>query len=242
MFGLEAALGEISSLSPTAIAIMMGVGVVVGLSPGSLPLIAACSTLMVPGASDAPSVDRWKSLRVALAFVLGIALVDATLGALFGAFGFLVLRLLAEVMTYAYLLLGILLFILALALLRLVRFDFRLVSAPSAGRSGVPSALYLGLAFGLTTCPACTPLILPVLMAAAGSADPAMGGVLLFVFGLARGVPIIVLGGSATLLQKVVARKRVVRSVEKAVGIVLLIASGMLLYQAGIYAGLFAPI
>ena len=40
-------------------------------------------------------------------------------------------------------------------------------------------------------CPACTLLLLPVVAAAAATADPVMGAVLMFLFGLARGIPIV---------------------------------------------------
>ena len=48
----------------------------------------------------------------------------------------------------------------------------------------------------LSTCPARTPLLLPV-TAAAGSADPLMGAVLMGTFGIARGVPIVIAGALA---------------------------------------------
>lgn len=53
-------------------------------------------------------------------------------------------------------------------------------------------AFALGLPFGFSTCPACTPMTLPILAAAAATGSLWLGAALMFAFGLARGAPLLV--------------------------------------------------
>jgi cytochrome c-type biogenesis protein len=90
---------------------------------------------------------------------------------LFGLVGFAVLRALAELLPLAYAVLAVALAIASLALLRVIRVTIP-VFAPTTNpaRSFLGSYL-VGMPFGLSTCPACTPLLLPVVGAAASTAD-----------------------------------------------------------------------
>ncbi len=84
-------------------------------------------------------------------------------------------------------------------------------------------------------------MVLPILAAAAVSGTPWLGGVLLFVFGLARGVPLLIVG---TVTEKIKAVPRFamwVPKIERASGVLLLLAAVYFLYQSAIYAGLLAP-
>jgi cytochrome c-type biogenesis protein len=99
---------------------------------------------------------------------------DAVVGALFGFAGFAVMHVLARLLAPVYALLGALLIVGGLALLRMIRVVIP-VLAPSPKRARSFAGSYmLGLPFGLSTCPACTPL-LPVI--AAATADPVLGAV-----------------------------------------------------------------
>jgi cytochrome c biogenesis protein CcdA len=52
------------------------------------------------------------------------------------------------------------------------------------------AAFLLGLPLGLAACPACTPMLWPIATLALLSGGSAYGAVLLFIFGLDRGIPI----------------------------------------------------
>jgi len=241
MFGVESLAQEIGSLSLTAVVLMALVGLLVGVAPGSYPLLAAASGL-VAGQSQGRSPHRFRALFLAAGFALGIATVDAIFGALFGMFGFLVLRILSPLMVYAYIALSVVLAFLGLALLRVVRVNLRLLYAAPRPVSSFWAAFLLGLPFGLSTCPACTPLILPVLMTAAGTGDAWMGGILLFVFGLARGIPILAAGAIAGALGGMFKVMFWIRHIERVGGVLLLIAAVAFAYQAGVYANLLPRI
>jgi cytochrome c-type biogenesis protein len=159
------------------------------------------------------------------------------IGALFGLAGFAFLRVLASVLAIAYALLGLVLVLTGHAMLRIVHVVIPVLTpSPKSARSFVGSYL-LGLPFGLSTCPACTPLLLPVVAAAASTADPIMGAALMFTFGLARGIPIVVAGAAARTVAHLRRTRGFIRWVERAGGVLLLAAALYFFYQAAVYAG-----
>ncbi len=104
-----------------------------------------------------------------------------------------------------------------------------------------PTAYALGIPFGLSTCPACAPMMLPILGAAAATGEPWLGAVLLFTFGLARGVPLVVAGTATGVITHVQRAARWVPVVERSGGILLLLAALYFVYQSAAYAGLVTP-
>lgn len=242
MTELEALLQGISELTPVAVGVVAFAGLIVGIAPSSFPLISAAAGLAA-GREATASVERpWAGVRLAAGFALGIATVDALLGALFGLAGFAVLRALASALGLAYAVLAAILAVMGLALLRVIRVPIPVLApSPFARRTFIGSYL-LGLPFGLSTCPACTPLLLPVVAAAASTADPVMGGVLMFTFGLARGIPIVLAGGLAGSVTHLRRTRRFVVWVERVSGVLILVAALYFVLQAAIYAGLLPPL
>ena len=241
MSELEPLLAEISALSPFAVALVALAGLVVGIAPSSFPLISIAAGLAA-GQQEPQTGDRpLMGIRLAAGVALGIATVDAVVGALFGLVGFAVLRALAELLPLAYGLLAVMLAIGGLALLRVIRMTVPVLApTPNPARTFIRS-YWVGLPFGLSTCPACTPLLLPVVGAAASTADPLMGGVLLLTFGIARGIPIVLVGGLAASVKHLRRTRTFVQWVERTSGILLLLAAAYFAYQAAIYAGWIAP-
>ncbi len=241
MIELEPLLQDVTALTPFAVALVALAGIVVGIAPSSFPLLSVAAGLAAgQGAAD-PGDRRIEGLWLSAGFALGIATVDAALGALFGLAGFAVLRVLASFLALVYALLGVVLAMTGLALLRVIHLVIPVLTpSPKPTRSFAGSYL-LGLPFGLSTCPACTPLLLPVVAAAATTADPLMGAVLMFTFGLARGVPIVVAGTAAGSLAHLRQTYRFTLWVERTGGVLMLLAGLYFLYQAAIYAGWLPP-
>lgn len=237
MTALETLLQEVTALTPLAVALVALAGLVVGIAPSSFPLISVAAGLAAGQGAAATGGRRIEGLWLSLGFALGIATVDAALGALFGLAGFAVLRVLVSYLALAYALLAAVLTVTGLALLRVIHLVIPVLT-PSAkpARSFLGSYL-LGLPFGLSTCPACTPLLLPVVAAAAATADPLMGAVLMATFGLARGIPIVVAGTAAGSLAHLRHTRRFTLWAERAGGMLMLVAALYFLYQAAIYAG-----
>ena len=117
-------------------------------------------------------------------FVLGMATVDAAVGALFGFLGYAVIRFLTSYLVLTNLFLAALLVVFALVLFRRIRIRLPVLTPALRRADSFPAAYALGIPFGLSACPACTPMILPILGAAAATGEPWLGAVLLFVFGL----------------------------------------------------------
>lgn len=238
---LEALLQNITTLTPFAVAAVALAGLIVGIAPSSFPLLSVAAGLAAGHGAADTSKRRIAGLWLSAGFALGVATVDALLGALFGLLGLAVLQVLASFLAFVYVLLAVVLSVLGLVLLRIIHIVIpALTPSIKSDRSFLGSYL-LGLPFGLSTCPACTPLLLPVVAAAAFTADPFMGAVLMFVFGLTRGIPIVAAGTVAGTLANLRRTGLFIRWVERFSGALVLIAAVYFFYQAALYAGWLAP-
>ena len=241
MIDLEPLLHEITALTPFAVGLVALAGLVVGIAPSSFPLISVAAGFAAGREAALPAGRSWSGTRLAIGFALGIATVDAVVGALFGLAGFAALRALASILSLAYALLAAMLAVTALALLRIIHIPIPVLAPEQSSSRTFIGSYLIGLPFGLSTCPACTPLLLPVVAAAASTADPVMGGVLMFTFGIARGIPIVLAGGVAGGVTHLRVLRRFVVWVERVSGVLLLAAALYFLLQAAVYAGWIAP-
>lgn len=215
-------------VSPAAVAMVFLAGLAMGLAPSSYVLYP------VVGGFVAGDEERsgFRGAALSAAFVLGVATVDTALGALFGLVGGVVIEAVARYLALWNLLVGLLLAVLGLALLRVVRVRWPALRMTWRKTHTVPGAYVLGIPFGLTTCPACTPMVLPMLGAAAATGSWWFGGALMAVFGVARGLPLVVVGAGAGLVDRVRAVGRWVPRIERAAGVVLLLGGGYFVVQA----------
>jgi cytochrome c-type biogenesis protein len=219
----------------TLVALM---GFLTGLAPSSLPLVSVVVGA-VAGQRNPYLPQRGRAVLFSTGFVCGIATADALLGAIFGFLGFQALRLLSASLGLTNLLIAAILTVIGLALLRIIR-----IPTPLRGLGGrqqassFGGAFLLGVPFGLTTCPACTPLVLPVFGAAAATADPVAAAALLFAFGVARGLPLVVAGAAAGSIKHLRHMAPIVPKVERAGGALVLAAALYFAYQAAGYAGM----
>lgn len=212
-------------------------GLLVGVAPSSLPLYS-----VVAGTVGGQAGRRTKGLLLSAGFALGMATVDAAVGLLVGLLGFAVLAGIVRYLALTDLLLAALLTVLGLALLRKIHITIP-VLRPAARRVDTVVAAYaLGVPFGLSACPACTPMMLPILGAAAATGSPWLGGLLLFVFGLSRGVPLVLVGAAADGAKRVPHFTMWVPTVERVGGTLLLIAALYFLYQSAAAGGLVPPL
>lgn len=237
MIDLEPLLQDITALTPFAIGLVALAGLVVGIAPSSFPLISVAAGLAAGQGAAESGKRRITGLWFAVGFVLGITTVDAILGAFFGLAGFAVMRVLARYLAAAYALLAVILVVAGLVLLRLVHIVIPVLAPSATPTRGFVSSYLLGLPFGLSTCPACTPLLFPVAAAAAGTTDPLLGAVLMATFGLARGIPVVVAATTAGSLAAFGHARPLTLWVER-VGAALMFAAALyFFYEAGLYAG-----
>ena len=226
-------------MSPWAFALVAIGGLVMGVAPGSLPLIGAIFGYV---AGEHRQQTKIRGFWLAFSVVLGMATMDAVIGALFGFLGFAVIRVLTSYLVLINLLIAIVLIILGLALLRSIRIPLRLSRATLRKADSLSGAYGLGVIAGLSTCPVCTPMILPVLGAAAATGEPWLGAALLFCFGLARGVPILVAGTFAGAVKQFERLSAWIPIIERTGGSLLLIAAVYFLYQSAVYLGWVPPL
>lgn len=213
-----------------------------GLAPSSLPVASVVAGYVGGQVRKGEDNGPRKGLLLSAGFILGMATVDAAIGVLVGFLGFATIRILTGSLAITNLILAALLVVLGLALLRKIHIVVPVLQ-PTARRVDTFGAAYLlGIPFGLSVCPACTPMILPILGAAAVSGSPWLGGVLLFVFGLARGIPLLIVGAATETIKSVPRFMTWVPRIERAGGILLLVAAVYFLYQSAVYFGLAPPL
>ncbi len=234
-------LDQIPAMSPLAFALVALAGLTMGVAPSSLPLFSVVLGYVAGQSGEQDARERSRGLLLSSGFVLGMATVDAVIGALFGFLGYVVIRTLAEYLVLTNLVLAALLVVFGLALLRKIRIAIP-VLRPAPRRAGSFTGAYaLGIPFGLSACPACMPMMLPILGAAAATGEPWLGAVLLFIFGLARGAPLLLAGTAAGMVKHLRLFATWVPKIERTGGILLLIAALFFLYQSAAYMGLVTP-
>ena len=221
-------LDALGSISLLAFAVVFLAGLAMGLAPSSYALYPVIAGFVAGDDKRAPG----RGLLLSLAFVFGTASVDAALGALFGFVGGVVIQFVARSVVAWNLIVAAVLAGFGLSLLRVVRIRWPVLKMSWKKAHTVPGAYALGIPFGLTACPACTPMVLPMLGAAAATGTWWFGAMLMFVFGLARGVPLLVVGVSAGFLARLEAVSRWIPRVETAAGGLLLLAGIFFLVEA----------
>ncbi|HXF66454.1 MAG TPA: cytochrome c biogenesis protein CcdA [Burkholderiales bacterium] len=233
---LIAQLEHVSAASLTAVLIVAAAGLLMGVAPSSLPMYSVVVGSVAARTAESPKARR--GLLFALGFVLGLASADALIGALFGFFGQAVIAALAEKLALMNLLIGLLLAAIGLALLRVIRVPWLRLDAKPRELKSFGGAYGLGIPFGFSTCPACTPMTLPILGAAAATGSAWLGAALMFVFGIARGAPLVVAAVATDLVKLVPRFAPLVRRIEFAGGLLVLLAALYFFYLSAFYAGL----
>ncbi len=234
-------LQDVPTSLTAAFAFVVLAGLLMGVAPSSLPLMSVVvGTLAGRGPAETVPAAR-QGLLFAGGFVLGIATVDAAIGGLFGFIGYALVRALAGSLAITNLVLAGLLLVMGFALLRVIRVPWLRLQARPRKVTSFDGAYLLGIPFGLSTCPACTPMVLPVLGAAAASGEAWIGAALMFTFGLARGAPLVAAGAVTDAALHMHRLAAWVPRIERAGGVLLLIAALYFLYQSAAASGWVPP-
>jgi len=247
-FAFRGIVGEVgnwvldtSLATPLGFAVVALAGLVMGFAPNVLALAPVVFGMTAGDEAAARPHGRLHGFRLASSFVLGMATVDAALGLLFGVLGYYYGRTLSAYLGVSNIVVGILLLVIGLALLRLVAIRNplpRFIPLPNLRRvKSAPGAYLLGIPFGLAVCPACTPLVLPVIAGVSATGLPLLAGALLFVFGLGRGIPLVLVGSATGFIQSGKGMARSLRLLERIGGGVLILTGLYFLYQGALYKG-----
>ena len=164
-----------------------------------------------------------RPLRNATAFVLGIAVSMAVLGALTAFLGSIAVVSLP--VRYAIASVPILMGVYKLGWIQLPRVTSPLVRPSLGGAFGT------GLLLSLIIGPCSTPVFASVLTFAAYRQSFLYGGLLLFIYGIGSGLPLLLLGTAAGMGLKSLDCSRYAPWIDPVIGVVLILLGFYLLWQ-----------
>jgi cytochrome c-type biogenesis protein len=189
--------GEFSLFTPL---LALGFGLLSFLSPCCLPLLPAYLG-MIAGSAGAARGDRgrWTLLWNGLAFVAGLSIVFALLGASASALGLLLLEQRLLLIQLG----GLLIVLFGLQMLGILRLGWlartylHLDPERFAARGGLAGAFLVGAAFSIGWTPCIGLFLGSLLTLAAQEQTVGAGTVLLLFYGLGLGIPFVVAGLAA---------------------------------------------
>ena len=202
-------------------------GVLASFSPCIYPMIPI--TLGIIGA--VASSSKLKGFLVSLVFVLGIAFIYCTLGAVSSLFGTLMGTFMINPVTYLFL--ASVFVFLGLSELDIVKvkMPFFSVNYTPKKSTGLLAIFILGVISGLAMIPCNFPVLFSILNLIALKKNIVYGVVALFAFSLGYGLILIVLGTFTSLIRKLPKNKSWIIMVKKIIGFLLLGVGGYFLYN-----------
>ncbi len=217
-------------LQPTSILgyvlVFLG-GVVTSIGPcnlATIPLIVG----FVGGSHD---LSRGRSLTLSLAFALGLAITFTLLGVVAAIVG----GLIGGTSRLWYYIVAAICFIIGLHMLGVLSFPIPMWLGCWRERiqlKGSLGALALGLVSGLVASQCATPVLAAILTYVMSKGALAYGAVLLFVYAMGRGVPVVLAGTFTGALKQFQAIGRWSSTIEKASGVIILIVGFYFLWTA----------
>lgn len=217
--------------SPLAYALAFLGGLLVSFTPCVYPILPV--TVGYVGSRCGRS--RRHALLLSAAYVGGMALTYAVLGMAAGLSG----SVFGEATSHplSYLVLGNICILFALSMFDLFRLPIPAILARSGETGSAPGgtggAFVVGMLSGLVVGPCTAPVLGGLLLYVGASGHPVFGATLLFTFALGMGVPVVALGTFAGLLANLPKAGRWTVKVQRAFGVLLLLAGEYLLLEAG---------
>ena len=227
-FASQLADGSLGTFAAFGIAFLGGM--VAGFGPCVLPMLPAVFGYVTGQVADTPGISpgtAWrKGLALSATFVLGMSLLFASVGAAAALLG----RALF-VGAWAYYVVAAICVVLGLQMLGVINLPFdalnRFLPNTRPERRGFVGAFLFGILFGVVASPCSTPILAAIATIAAARGSVSQGALLLFVYGLGKGVPLMLLGLAAGSLT-------VMRSISRATG-VLTKLGGVALIGVAVY-------
>ena len=217
--------------SPLAYAVAFLGGMFVSFTPCVYPVLPV--TVGYIGSRGRGS--RRRAFLLSAAYAVGMALTYAALGMAAGLSG----SVFGEATSHplSYLLLGNVCILLALSMFDVFHLPTPAILARAGGTGSAPGgmggAFVVGMLSGLVIGPCTAPVLGGLLLYVGASGHPVFGATLLFTFALGMGLPVVALGTFAGLLTNLPKAGAWTVKVQRAFGILLLLAGEYLLLEAG---------
>jgi len=230
-FLLSSLSAHLQAGSPLAYAIAFLGGILVSFTPCIYPVLPV--TVGYIGSRSAGS--RGRALLLSASYAAGMALTYAALGMAAGLSG----SVFGEATSHplSYLVVGNACILFALSLFDVFHFPALAFSAtpgkPPGEARGAAGAFAVGLLSGLVVGPCTAPILGGLLLYVGASGHPVFGATLLFTFALGMGLPVVALGTFAGLLATLPKAGGWTVKVQRAFGVLLLLAGEYLLLEAG---------
>jgi thiol:disulfide interchange protein DsbD len=217
--------------SPLAYALAFLGGLLVSFTPCVYPILPV--TVGYVGSRCGGS--RRRAFLLSAAYAVGMALTYAALGMAAGLSG----SVFGEATSHplSYLVLGNVCILFALSMFDVFHLPIPAILARAGGTGSAPGgtggAFVVGMLSGLVIGPCTAPVLGGLLLYVGSSGHPVFGATLLFTFALGMGVPVVALGTFAGLLANLPKSGGWTVTVQRAFGVLLLLAGEYLLLEAG---------
>jgi cytochrome c-type biogenesis protein len=203
----------VSHLSAFAYPLVFLGGVLTSIGPCNLSM----APVLIGYISGQHEPTRSRSFWLSVLFTLGssgtfvlLGVAAASVGGLFGA---------QKAILYWFV--ALICFAMGLNLLGAIKlnFDFLTKLQPKrVGRTGLVGAFVLGLVVGIAGSQCATPMLAVILGVVMATGKVGLGAILLFIYGLGRGVPIVLAGTFTGVLKALPAMERWTRWMERGAG------------------------
>lgn len=210
-------LSVIQHLSPLALILVFAGGVVTSIGPCNMAMIP----LIIGYVGGSRDLSRGRSFVLSATFATGLAITFMLLGVVVSFVGGLVG---AGHQWFYYIVAGVCILI-GLHLLGLIHLpmpDFLAEQRQKMKWRGAPGALALGLVSGLVSSQCATPVLAAILTYVMAEGAMAYGALLLFIYALGRGVPIVAAGTFTGALKQLRTFGRWSSVIEKVSGVIII--------------------
>ncbi len=168
-----------------------------GLMTSFSPCILSMLPVMLGYIGGLEKPTRTKGFITSASFVLGLAVTFAILGIVASLLG----KVFGQIGPFWLYIIGFFAILMGLQLIGVINIDLPGLKAMPEKKGGILGAFGVGLLFGLVASPCATPVLAVLMTYVAGEGVLWYGALLLFIYGLGHGLPLIIAGTFTAVLK-----------------------------------------
>ncbi len=200
-----------------------------GLITSISPCILSMIPLLVGYIGGYSEGSKARGFSLSFSFIAGMSLTFAIMGFIAAYFG----RVFGQVGTVWYYILAAVALLMGLQLIGVLTINLPGLKKIPLHRGGVGGSVAMGLLFGLVASPCATPVLAVIITYAALQAEPLYGSILLFVYGLGHGIPLLVAGTFTGMAKNLPKFSKYTQYISYISGLALVLAGLYLLFWVG---------